>query len=241
MTPITPPPQSIRVELVHKAVKTLGRRSLAADAVVTKPKLTVETVPLVGEMLQPLGVLHNYHTGLWHVKCPTFCSVCSSFGPAVPPCPCLLLLWLLLQLLPTLCQLSPPCILPSAPLPAAAGLSSRLSCYWCTPWIKCGQVEDVIEDGVGPPIWSGTSTLYWCCCSTSQTLALPSPHYRCPHLCAGAQDADFLPWLSLVQSQSRIRVEQLRLLYQEAGNSHFCLPMVPTRLYNATISYLTHK
>ena len=31
------------------------------------------------------------HTGLWHLKCPKSCSVCSSFGPALPLCPCLLL------------------------------------------------------------------------------------------------------------------------------------------------------
>ena len=27
------------------------------------------------------------HTGLWHFKCPTYGSVCSSFGPALPPSP----------------------------------------------------------------------------------------------------------------------------------------------------------
>ena len=76
---------------------------------------------------------HSYHTGLWHFKCPTFGSVCSSFGPALPPCLCLCLC---LCLLPTmywpLQPLSSQCNLPSAPLSAAAGLSSGLSCCWCS-------------------------------------------------------------------------------------------------------------
>ena len=89
------------------------------------------------------------HTGLWHFKCPTFGSVCSSFGPALSLCPCLLLLLLRCCFrCCTLCRLprplSPPCIPPSAPLPAAAGLSSGLSCCWCS--LNPSQVEDVIED-----------------------------------------------------------------------------------------------
>ena len=131
------------------------------------------------------------HTGLWHFKCPMFGLVCSSFGPALPPSPCLLLLRWLFLLLPTLCRLlrplSPPCILPSA-LPAAAGLSSGLSCCWCflnKMWALIQARSRMSQktpltifrtafDGVSPRIWSVTSTQCWCY-STSETLVLPSP------------------------------------------------------------------
>ena len=36
--------------------------------------------------LPPLS--YNYHMGLWHFKYPTFGSVCSSFGLALPRCLC---------------------------------------------------------------------------------------------------------------------------------------------------------
>ena len=44
--PITPPPQSVRVEMSSENIRRKTRWSLAAGAVLTKPKQTVETVPL---------------------------------------------------------------------------------------------------------------------------------------------------------------------------------------------------
>ena len=160
-------------------------------------------------------------TGLWHFKCQTLGSVCSSFGPALPPCQCLLLQWLL-PLLPTLCRLPqplyPPCIPPSAPLPAAAGHSSGPSYSWCAPWIKCGHWS---QPGRGcyrrPPLaifvyrlWRSTPLhLVW---DVHVVLSVVVVHHRLwfcirpikgAHTCVhGAQDADILPRLSLVHSQS---------------------------------------
>ena len=82
---------------------------------------------------------------------------------------------------------------------AAAGLSSKLSCCWCTPWIRCRHWS---QPGQGcysrPRLAIFAYCLWWstpspsgpgrphhtlCCCSTLQTLVLPSPHDRCPNLC----------------------------------------------------------
>ena len=128
--PITRPPPPNRSELGWSTKQEEELRSLGG-AVLTKPKLSEETVPDAAALNARLQLPH---TGLWRVKCPAFGSVCRFFGPTLPPCACLLLLlrWLpsLLHLVPTVA--APPCILSSAPLPAAAGLYSGLSCCWCS-------------------------------------------------------------------------------------------------------------
>ena len=168
------------------------------------------------------------HTGLWYFKCPMFCSVCSSFGPGTAS------VSVSAASAAAHGKGSPPCILPSAPLPDAAGISSGLSCCWCTPWTRSGHWS---QSGWRcyrrPPLaifvyrlWVHPHHLVR---DVHATLGIVIVHHRlwfchCPskgaHTCVhSAQDADILSRLSLVHGQSRITtlqhlcVEQLHLLH----------------------------
>ena len=75
------------------------------------------------------------HTGFWHFKCPTVCSVCSSFGPALSPSPCLLVV------ASTATHLVPT---------AAAAFPSHVFC----PQLLCQLLQD-FPPGQGWPCTSG--------------------------------------------------------------------------------------
>ena len=170
----------------------------------------------------------------------------------------LLLLRWLLPLLSTLCRLprplSPPCILPSASLPAAAGLSSRLSCCWCS----LNKLQALIQPGRGcyrrPPLaifrtaFDGVRP-----CHLIQdiltVLSVVVVHHRLwfclhptkdVHTCVQVlRMQTFIlgfPWYTVrAASLQHLCVEQPCLLFHRGGNSCFCLPVVPTRLYNTFI------
>ena len=114
----------VRVEMVHKAVRTLG------TIVVTSSRCSTDKAEANcgdgttsgGDAAALSATTQLPQTDLWHVKCLKFCSVCSTFGPALPPSPCLLLLRWLLPLL----YLVPSA---TAPFPSKySALSSAASC-----------------------------------------------------------------------------------------------------------------
>ena len=228
-------------------------RSLAAGAELAKLKVTVETVPQAGEMAQPLVLLHSYHTWacgvstVWRLvpfaalsdclrlrtccccggclRCCPPCADCRGRFPLHVFCP---------QLLCQLLQDFPP------GSPAAGALWIRCG-HWSQPGRGCYRspllaVFAITFDGVRPRhlvrdvhTVLGVVVVHdrlWFC------LRLTKGAHTCVH---GAQDADILPRLSLVHSQSRITTLQCWTARPAVSQRDFCLPMVSTRLYNTTI------
>ena len=191
------------------------------------------------------------HTGLWRVECLRSGSVSSSFGLALPPSPCLLLLWWLVLLLPTLCRLprplSPPCILPSAPLPAAASPAAG------APWIRCGHWSQSGRGGGGcyrnrhrpscvPPLMEcprhlvqdvlAVSVLLYITESGFAFVPLKVPTTVCIVL---RMQTFFLGFTWYTVRAASFQHRTAPLTVSRRRNSRFCLAMVPTRLYNTTI------